>query len=89
MRRAAAYVLIAFLLAGCAPWISIDKVSPGMSKAEVFQYMGKPQSASGSGNQEYLWYTPLNRPWQRYYVHLVNGKVESYGPLGSEQEPTR
>lgn len=80
-------VLITALLAGCAPWIGIEKISPGMSKAEVFQHMGKPDSASGSGNQEYFWYRPLNRPWERYYIHLVNGKVESYGPLGSDQEP--
>ncbi len=89
MGRFAACVVIVLLMTGCAPWISIDKISPGMSKAEVFQNMGKPQSASGSGSQEYLWYTPINRPWQRYYVHLVNGKVESYGPLGSEQEGPR
>ncbi len=89
MRRLAVCVLAVFLLAGCAPWISIEKISPGMTKAEVFQHMGKPQSASGSGNQEYFWYTPINRPWQRYYIHLVNGKVESYGPLGSEQEAAR
>ena len=38
-------VLITTLLAGCAPWIGIEKISPGMSKAEVFQHMGKPDSA--------------------------------------------
>jgi hypothetical protein len=26
----------------------------------------------------------VNRFWQRYYVRIVNGQVESYGPLGSE-----
>ena len=89
MRRLTISLRAVLLFTGCAPWISIDKVSTGMSKAEVLQFMGKPQSASGSGNQEYLWYTPVNRFWERYYVHLVNGKVESYGPLGSEPEPAQ
>ncbi len=85
MRRFIIMSLAVILLSGCAPWISIEKISPGMTKAEVFQHMGKPQSASGSGNQEYLWFTPVNRPWERYYIHLVEGRVESYGPLGSDQ----
>ncbi len=86
MRRILVLSLATLLLVGCAPWISIEKISPGMTKAEVFQHMGKPQSASGSGNQEYLWYTPVNRPWERYYIHLSDGKVDAYGPLGSDQE---
>lgn len=86
MRRFLVLSLATLLLAGCAPWINIEKISPGMTKAEVFQQMGKPQSASGSGNQEYLWYTPINRPWERYYIHLSDGKVDAYGPLGSDQD---
>jgi uncharacterized protein YceK len=89
MRRFVISLLAVLLFTGCAPWISIDKISTGMSKAEVVQHMGKPQSASGNGNQEYLWYTPVNRFWERYYVHLVDGKVQSYGPLGSEPEPAQ
>ena len=48
--------------------------------------MGKPNYVSGSGNEEYLWYTPVNRFWERYYVHIVNGKVEAYGRLGKQTE---
>jgi len=44
---------------------------------------------AGTGNVEYLWYNPVNRFWQRYYVRIVNGKVESYGPLGSEPTPAK
>jgi hypothetical protein len=57
-----------------------------MSKAEVVQQMGTPSDASGNGNEEYLWYIPPNRFWERYYVHLVNDKVESYGQLGNQSE---
>lgn len=81
-------MLLAFvILSGCAPWISIDKVEPGMTKAEVIGHMGKPSSASGSGEQEYLWYVPANRFWERYYIHLVSGKVRAYGPLGGQESP--
>ena len=85
MRHFILWGLMVVVLSGCAPWIGIEKISPGMSKADVLQSMGKPQSASGSANQEYLWYTPLNQPWKRYYIHLVDGRVKAYGPLGSEQ----
>lgn len=87
MQRALILVCLMALLAGCAPWMSVENVDIGMTKPEVLAQLGKPTDAAGSGNVEYLWYNPLNRFWQRYYVRLVNGKVESYGPLGSEPEP--
>jgi len=79
-------IVMAALISGCAPWIGLQNIDLGMSKAEVMQQMGKPSSASGSGNEEYLWYVPMNRFWERYYVHLVNGKVESYGQLDKQAE---
>ena len=89
MRIAITLILAALLLAGCAPWLPVQNVSTGMTKAEVLQQLGKPTDVAGTGNVEYLWYNPVNRFWQRYYVRLVNGKVESYGPLGSEPDATR
>ena len=86
MRKRILLILLAVLLGACAPWIGIHNVELGMSKAEVMQQMGKPNNVSGSGNEEYLWYIPVNRFWERYYVHIVNGKVEAYGQLG-KQEP--
>jgi len=83
MRRWIFY-LMALSLSGCAPWVDIQNVEPGMSKAEVLQQMGNPTDASGNDNGEYLYYVPANRFWERYYIHLVNGKVESYGQLGAE-----
>jgi hypothetical protein len=84
MRHLLTVILLFALLAGCAPWLSVQNVSVGMTKAEVLQQLGKPTDVAGSGNVEYFWYNPPNRFWQRYYVRMVNGKVESYGPLGSE-----
>jgi len=86
MRKWIMMAVLATLVCGCAPWIGIQNIELGMTKAEVMQQMGKPVNVSGSGNEEYLWYTPVNRFWERYYVHIVNGKVEAYGQLGKQTE---
>ncbi len=80
---------LVLLLGGCSPWIGMHKIELGMSKAEVMQQMGKPSNSSGSGNEEYLWYIPANRFWERYYVHIISGKVEAYGQLGKQSSPTQ
>jgi hypothetical protein len=89
MRKGILVIVMAVLVGGCSPWIEIQHIDLGMSKAEVLQQMGSPTNVSGSGNEEYLWYVPVNRFWERYYVHLVNGKVESYGQMSSQSEPSR
>ena len=89
MRRWTLCLAVAVMLCGCAPWISIQNVEPGMSKAEVLQQMGNPTDASGNGTEEYLYYVPVNRFWERYYIHLVNGKVESYGQLGTPPDQSQ
>ncbi|MBE0576445.1 MAG: hypothetical protein IH613_11200 [Desulfuromonadales bacterium] len=89
MHRWIFWVALVVLVNGCSPWIGMHKIELGMSKSEVMQQMGKPINASGSGSEEYLWYIPANRFWERYYVHLVNGKVEAYGQLGNQSEPVR
>lgn len=86
MRRGILWIVLIVLLGGCSPWIGIHKIQLGMSKAEVIQQMGNPSDASGRGNEEYLWFIPPNRFWERYYVHLVSDKVESYGQLGNQSE---
>jgi len=82
-------LLAGIMLSSCAPWIDIQNIDTGMTKAEVLQHMGNPTDLTGSGNEEYLYYIPANRFWQRYYVHLVNGRVESYGLLGSQPTPAQ
>jgi len=85
MRTLIFLVVLVVLLSGCSPWIGLHNVELGMTKSEVMQQMGNPSNASGSGNEEYLWYIPVNRFWERYYVHMVNGKVEAYGQLGKQE----
>jgi uncharacterized lipoprotein len=79
MRKWILWIALVVLLSGCSPWIGMHHIELVMTKAEVMQQMGSPSNASGSGNEEYLWYIPINRFWERYYVHLVSGKVEAYG----------
>jgi hypothetical protein len=88
MRKLILLVVMAAFLSGCSPWIGLHKIELGMSKPEVMQQMGKPTNVSGSGSEEYLWYIPANRFWERYYVHIVNGKVEAYGQLGKQTAQT-
>lgn len=79
-------ILIAALtLGGCCWSAPMHKISPGLSKEQVLEQIGKPAEASGSGGQEYLWYFPADRLFQRYYVRLSGGKVDAYGKVGGWQ----
>jgi hypothetical protein len=74
-----------------------------MSKAEVIQVLGQPQSTRASGGVEYLIYSlseGVSKPGTtlfpvsiegQYFVQLVGGRVESYGRVGdfdSTKDPT-
>jgi hypothetical protein len=61
-----------------------------MTKAEVIDAMGTPDSVSATGNVEYLIYE-LASPHEivadesslpKYFVRLVNGRVDAYGRKG-------
>src|SRR5437773_12349482 len=63
------------------------RVSTGLSKAEVVRAVGEPSGVGGSGNVEVLHYRE-DMGWYRfkyYFVRLVDGKVESYGPEGNNE----
>jgi len=85
MRQLVLCLVLFALVAGCAPWTPMHRLSLGMSKSQVLQTLGKPNNASGQGQEEYLWYVPVNMPWKRFYVRLVDGRVEAYGPVGKEK----
>ncbi len=86
MRKWIFWIVLVVLVGGCSPWIGMHNIELGMSKTEVVHQMGKPSNVSGNSNEEYLWYTPTNRFWERYYVRLIGGKVESYGQLNKKEE---
>lgn len=76
-------ILVAALaLGGCCWSAPMHKISPGFSKEQVLEQFGAPAEASASAGQEYLWYFPANRLFQRYYVRLTSGKVDAFGKVG-------
>lgn len=78
------WITVGLLTSACAPMLPLHQVDLGMNKKQVMEQLGKPNSVTGSGNEEYLYYVPLNRFWERYYVYLVSGRVQAYGRLGSQ-----
>jgi hypothetical protein len=96
MKKLIMLLSVILVLTSCARFkgSKMVHVSPGMTKAEVVHALGKPNSVGGSGNVEVLHYAEDIGWWRlRYYfVRLVDGKVESYGPEGdratvTENEP--
>ena len=88
-------VLIAGLVVGCATSSkNLNKVSVGMTKAEVIQILGQPQSTGANRAVEVFYYSlseRIARPGEapapvqilgKYFVKFVDGNVESYGRLG-------
>ena len=84
--------LIAVVLVGCAtPSKNLNRVSVGMTKTQVIELLGEPQSARATQGVEYLIYrlaegfSVAGAPHEvrsSYFVGLRNGVVDSYGRLG-------
>ncbi|PLX89706.1 MAG: hypothetical protein C0614_01645 [Desulfuromonas sp.] len=84
-----ALLIMGMVIGGCAPMLPLHQVDLGMDKKQVLEQLGQPNSVTGSGKEEYLYYVPLNRFWERYYIYLLNGRVEAYGRLGPQQQPVK
>ena len=95
------YVALAFLaIAACTGTsANLNKISLGMSKSEVIQAVGAPDSVSAQGSVEYLiyhWASPKQliadeNNLDRYFIRLTHGRVDAYGERGdfdSTQDPT-
>lgn len=91
-------------LSGCATTTThygskpdFESLSLGMDKQQTIDALGKPERISAKGGFEYLHYG-WDDPWdgkigaaERYFVRLLDGKVESYGLMGdfdSAKDPT-
>jgi hypothetical protein len=68
----------------------LSSISLGMSKAEVLRQLGEPNSAGAGSGVEVLHYAEDKRFYQfdYFFVRLVDGKVESYGPETKEKPVT-
>jgi outer membrane protein assembly factor BamE (lipoprotein component of BamABCDE complex) len=89
-------VALLFLLVGCQAMIyctasDFEKISLGMSKAQVIQILGSPISvgADGDKKEEYLIYKRMKHAiseWPRTYsVTIRDGKVVKYGEQYDEK----
>ena len=90
--------LFVLFLAGCATSATtLNKISIGMTKAEVIQIMGQPESTRANQGVEYVIYTLHESTslaygsnagiiavpvTDKYFVKIVGGHVESYGRIG-------
>lgn len=84
------FMLSMSALPGCATGFGahsskMNRVSLGMTKPQVIEALGEPQSTRAQGIAEYLTYNMFEvafGPYVPYFVRLINGKVEAYGKLG-------
>lgn len=79
------------LLSGCVHPSAgkMNNLAVGMTKQEVVQVMGLPVSTSAQAGAAYLTYQLDEENFVRsqghlvrYYVRLIDGKVESFGRVG-------
>ncbi len=85
LKKIAVALFVAALLVGCSTSAKrLAAVSPGMTKAQVINILGFPESVSGQGSEEVFIYT-LSNSWnspvwnEKYHVYFVNGHVVRYG----------
>ena len=73
------------LLTGCAyDGLKIVQIEPGMTKEQVEQAQGKPDSVKVAGKYQALTYRKND---QQYHVILHDGKVIEFGPGRLSQYP--
>jgi hypothetical protein len=83
MKKLLALIGLLAVLTSCASiGERMSRISPGMTKPEVVRILGKPDSSGGSSGVEVLHYKQDEGWWRfsYYFVRVVDGKVESYGP---------
>jgi len=80
-------IIATFILSiGCATASNLNRLNVGMTKQQVINVLGDPESASAKEGVEYFRYClPMNRMggWKDwYFVRLENNKVVAYGRVG-------
>jgi len=74
--------LLAILTSCTSVGTKMSRINSGMTKPEVLNILGKPESAGGGSGVEVLHYVQDEGWWKfsYFFVRFVDGKVESYGP---------
>jgi hypothetical protein len=68
-----------------------SKLNIGMTKAELFKAIGKPDHIDSDGTNETVTYI-LERPWWQdvaFKIKMVDGKVSSYGAIQRGETVTK
>jgi len=83
------FIAVAFLLGCAGAGQKMNSLKIGMTKQEVIEAIGAPNSSSGSRNVEYLKYESNTGVFSsdEYYVRLMDGKVDAYGKKGDFNLP--
>jgi hypothetical protein len=93
-RQCVRALLVAYLGLSAAACVGtsakLNMVSLGMTKADVIHAIGRPDSVTAQNGVEYLiyhWANPKQliadeETLDRYFVRLVNGRVDAYGEAG-------
>lgn len=94
LKRFVALAVVVLVTSCATPSSNLNRLSVGMSKAEVVQILGTPESTRANRAVEFLVFNlreRIARPGEaiapigieeKYFVKLIEGKVESYGRLG-------
>ncbi len=78
------FLIVAFLVGCAGSSKKMNKLKLGMTKQEVIEAIGGPNSTSAAGDIEYLRYRLNSSSFSadEYYVKLLDGKVDAYGKRG-------
>ncbi len=95
-------LLSMLFLAGCvvipSEKVTFNDIKVGMPRDEAVAKLGKPHRVSAKGNVENLYYSEsalyvgilgigkVKEANREYRLHLVDGKVESFGLVGEHSE---
>ena len=83
------FIAVVFLFGCAGSSKKMNQLNLGMTKQEVIEAIGQPNSSSAIQNQEYLRYrlNPGEFSPNEYYVKLLDGKVVAYGKRGDYNMP--
>jgi hypothetical protein len=85
-------IALLFLASCAAPRSQMNKLEPGMTKAQVVSILGEPDSSRLRRDDQCLMYSLWRDFWNRrlgdysdrYYVCFTEGRLSSYGRVGDE-----
>ena len=81
IKRMVVVLLLTVFVFGCAGSKKINRVDLGMTKAQVIEAMGEPDSTSETRDVQYLRYKLITDVVfsDDFYVRLEDGEVTAYG----------